>query len=154
MELWERKFFIFYFIFFEKRVFGIALFAVWISRSVNWPAGSSADMTASSVSSEVHWNWKDRQSAFLKFKLLGAASSALRKWNRWWDEYKSMNHHLQYINPFLRRDPPTFVLCCYSDSLPQTGEWPLKSPKRTNGDGNCSIRLIRSVLATWSDGGR
>ena len=68
--------------FFEKYVFGIALSAAWISRSVNWrrsvnwPAGSSADMTSSSVSSEEHWAWKDSQSAFLKFHLLGVASSS------------------------------------------------------------------------------
>ena len=62
--------------FFEKRVFGIALSAAWIRRSVNWPVGSSADMTASSISSEEHWAWKVSQSAFLNFHLLGAASSS------------------------------------------------------------------------------
>ena len=44
-------------------------------------------------------------------------------------EYKSMNHHLEYINPFLRRDPPTFVFCCYRTPYPRPGSDRWNRPK-------------------------
>ena len=73
----------------------------------------------------------------------------MRKWNLWQAEYTLLNHHLKCTDPFQKRSSNIcpLLLC---DSFPQGGEWPLKLPKRTNRDGNCSMKLITSVLVMWS----
>ena len=60
----------------ERHVLGIVLSAICISRSVNWLAGSFANMTTSSISLERHKVWKDNLLVLLKFHVLGAASSS------------------------------------------------------------------------------